>query len=1200
MHFRKTLHILCALTLFCVGMYAQTVSSSVIGTVEDPANAVVPNATVTLTDTDTGAVRTATTDGTGVFRFLNITPGNFSVSVKVTGFKTLTQTEIVVQANETRDIGHLGLALGNTTDTVSVTAEAAAIQLASSEKASAIDGKQLSNVTLRGRDMFGYLKLIPGVIDTSFNGNGANNRDVTSPNAIRGISINGNTSALNFTVDGITDIDTGSNSTLHYEPNVDSVQEMKVLVSNYQAEFGRNAGGTITVVTKSGTQQFHGSGVWNHRHEGFNANQWENNRNGRNALGVPVSQISRYRFNVETYTFGGPVFIPKTFNTDKKKLFFFWSQEYTGQFVSGGSQTRYTPTALERQGNFSQSFNNNGSLFPIIDPATGAQFPGNIIPASRIAPLGQAMLNFFPLPNFAGSGSQANVVNYFESASATHPRRNDVLRVDTYLTSKLSGYFRYINDHDDMIALYQGVQFSSDKGGLLGDAGIAPIDHPNPGHGYAGTVTYQVSPTLINEFTVGKSWNTWSYYTTDGGKSQDRSLLPGPIPVLFPIPTTAPTGASATNGYYNLLPQFQFGGLQSGATAMNFTRNNNTAGNYENFNTIWSYQDNISKVVGKHTFKGGFYLENNHKIQPSGPPYAGSFNFSPDTNNSLGNTTNGYANALLGNVQSYQQATARAVFDVQYWNAEFYIQDNWRVTPRLTLDVGVRFYHQTPQSDNNLTFSNFIPSLYSKAKAPRIYIPGTSGGKRVAIDPANGTVAPVTYIGLYVPNSGDPANGLRILGKDGISKEPYTQSALAVAPRLGFAYDLTGDGKTALRGGFGIFYNRLDGNEVYNLSGQAPYAYTPQVNYATFAQIAASGNSLVFGPSTINSWSAEKQPWDRVHNASLNIQRTIARTMVLDVGYTGNWGYNQQLGLQGTNPFDINPIPIGTRAPFNMANADPTNGNRTLPDVLLRTKFPGFNTVNVYGHQGHTNYHALTVSMQQRFSHGLSFGLAYTYSKALGLTSYNPVVPDNEAYNYGRLGIDRRQNFQLNYSYEFPNLGKRAGSKILSAFIDRWTLSGIVSAQSGAPFNPGFSITSGTPDYTGTPNVGARINVIGDPMKDVPAGRYFNPAAFAPPALGTTITTPVLGNLGGGAGVLTMPKVVNTDATMSKFFPLFGERRGIKVQVQAYNVLNHAEYVGLGTGLTYDAAGNQTSLTAGVFNQTLPGRVLAFSVRFEF
>ncbi|HLK62921.1 MAG TPA: carboxypeptidase regulatory-like domain-containing protein [Bryobacteraceae bacterium] len=1193
MHIKKAIYSLCALALLCAGVYAQTVASSLIGVVEDPANAVVPNATVTLTENESGAVRTTVTDSTGVFRFLNITPGTYAVAVKVTGFKGLNQSQIVVQANETRDVGKLTLALGNTTDTVSVTAEAAAVQLASSEKSAAIEGQQLSNVTLRGRDMFGYMKLIPGVIDNSYNGTNGGNRDVTSPNAIRGITINGNTSALNFTVDGITDMDTGSNSTLHYEPNADSIQEMKVLVSNYQAEFGRNSGGGITVVTKSGTQQFHGSFVWNHRNEGFNANQWENDRNGRKADGTPVSPISPYRFNVETYTIGGPIFVPKHFNQDKKKLFFFWSQEYTGQFVSGGSQTKYTPTALERQGNFSQSFNNNGTLFQIIDPTTGAQFPGNIIPASRITPLGQAMLNFFPLPNFAGTGSQANIVNYFEAASATHPRRNDVLRVDTYLTSKLSGYFRYINDHDDMAALYQGVQFSHDTGGLLGDAGIAPIDHPNPGHGYSGTATYQFSPTLINEFTVGESWNTWSYYTTDGGKSQDRSLLPSP-PVLFPIPTTAPAGASATNGYFNVLPEFQFGAVQANASAMNFTRVGTSAGNYENFNTIWSYQDNLSKVLGRHTFKGGFYLEKNNKIQPSTPAYEGNFNFAPDTNNALGNTTNGYANALLGYVDSYSQTTARAVFNTQYWNAEFYIQDNWRVNSRLTLDFGVRFYHQTPQVDLNDTFSNFVPSLYTKSSAPRVYIPGTSGGKRVAIDPGTGTVAPVAYIGLYVPNSGNPADGLHLLGVNGVPSAPYNQSAIAAAPRVGFAYDLTGDGKTALRGGFGIFYNRLDGNQVYALSGQAPYSYSPQVNYTTFAQISASGNSLVFGPSTINSWPAAQVPWDRAQNASINIQRTVTRTLVLDVGYTGNWGYNQQLS------YDINPIPIGTRAPFNTANADPTNGNKTLPDVLLRTVFPGFNTVNTYNHLGHTNYNGLTVSLQQRFSHGLSYGLAYTWSKAMGTTAFNPVVPNNEAWNYGRLGFDRRHNFQFNYAYEFPNLGKRLGSKVLSAIVDRWTLSGIVSIISGPPFNPGFSITTGTPDYTGTPDVTARLNVVGDPFANVPAGHFYNPAAFAVPAVGTNITTPVLGDLGGGAGVLSLPHTTNVDATMSKFFPLFGERRGIRIQAQAYNVFNHPEYIGVGTGLTFDPSGNQTSLTAGVFNATLPARVMAFAVRFEF
>lgn len=1189
---QRVIQAFCAALVVSGGLAAQTVSSSVVGTVMDPANAVVPGATVTLTDKDTGNARIAATDASGTFRFIDVFPSAYTLSVKAAGFKNFMEANLTVEASQTRDVGKIIVEVGSSTETVTVTAEAQEIQLSSSEKSQSITGGQLSDVTLRGRDMFGYMKLIPGVVDNSSGSTNAGNRDVTSPNAIRGITINGNTSALNFTVDGITDMDTGSNSTIHYEPNVDAIQEMKVLTSNYQAEFGRNSGGTITVVTKSGTQQFHGSMVWNHRNEGFNANLWQNNRNGLNALGNPVSPISPYRFNVETYTIGGPVFIPKHFNREKKRLFVFWSQEYTGQFVSGGTQTKYTPTALERQGDFSQSFQNNGSLITITDPTTGAPFPGNKIPASQITPLGQAMLNFFPLPNFVGTGSQLNVVNYFEAASATHPRRNDVLRVDTYITSKASGYFRWINDHDDMIALYQGVQFSTDKGGLLGDAGIAPIDHPNPGHGYSGTLTYTFSPTLVNEFTVGKSWNTWSYYPTDDYKTMARSLLPS-IPTLFPLPTTNPTGASATNGYASILPQFSFGSPPS--NSMSYTRSGTSAGNYENFNTIWTFTDNLSKILGKHTIKGGVYVEHNVKIQPSTPAYAGNFNFGPDSLNGVNNTGDGYANALLGYVDSYSQATGRAVFNTVYMNEEFYIQDNFRATKRLTLDYGLRIYHQTPQEDTNDTFSNFVPSLYTKASAPRVYTPGLSGGKRVAIDPGTGTVAPVAYIGLYVPNSGNPADGFQLLGKNGVSLAPYNQSPVAFAPRVGFAYDLFGDGKTALRGGFGIFYNRLDGNQVYNLSGQPPYAYAPTVSYTTFSQIANAGNNLVINPGTYYMWPQSQIPWDRAQNASINIQRQLGKDTLIDVGWTGNWGYNQQLS------YDVNPIPIGTRAPFNPANADSTNGGKTLSDIFLRTVFPSFNTINSYNHLGHTNYNGLTVSLQRRFTHGLMFGAAYTWSHALGTTSYNPVVPNNEVWNYGNLGFDRRHNLQINYSYDIPNLGRRYNSKVLGAFVDRWTLSGITSIQTGFPFNPGFNINGSGVDYTGTPDVSARLNVVGNPFQNVPAGDYFNPAAFAPPALGTTVTTPVLGNLGGGAGVMYLPRDTNFDATMSKFIPFGGESRGLRLQVQAYNVFNHTEYNSVNSTIQYSATGAITNgATVGVFNGTLPARVLAFSARVQF
>lgn len=1172
--------ILAIVLMGCTIVSAQTVNSVVIGRVVDPAGAVIAGGSVTLTDQNTAAVRMATTDASGVFRFPDVLPSTYNVSIALKGFKKETIQNVIVAADETHEMQTAVLEIGTSAETVTVTAEATPVQLGSSESSQVIDANQLENVTMKGRDLFGYFHLLPSVIDTTAS------RDVTAPGNIAGIYINGNiSSAKNFTVDGITDMDTGSNGTLHYEPNMDAIQELKVLTSNYQAEFGRNAGGTITSVTKSGARDFHGTAQWSHRHEEFNANSWINDKNGAGK--------TPYRYNIETYTIGGPAFIPKVFNKSRKKLFFFWSQEYTGQFVSGGVETKYTPTLLERSGNFSKSLLNNGNLLVITDPTTGAPFPGNIIPATRADPtgFGPASLNYFPLPNIVGTGNNANIENYFESASAQHPRRNDVLRLDPYISSKISGYFRYINDYDDMKALYQGVQFSAAT--PLLPKGSPDIDHPNPGHGYAGSLVETITPTLINETTIGYSWNTWSYYSQDDYQDEARTLLPN-IPELFPIPTGTPSGYVATNGYVNILPEFQYGGTPT--NAMSYTKNSTSAGNYFNENPIWTYTDNLSKVYHSHTLKTGFYLEHNIKVQPGQQNYTGNFNFQTDSNNPL-NTGDGFANAFLGNVDSYSQATAASQFKVLYWNFEFYLQDNWRVSSRLTLDYGVRFYHQGPQNDENNTFSNFLTTNYKAGASPLLYVPGESGGKRVAIDPANGSVAPVAYIGLYVPGSGNPANGLGIDGQNGTRANTYDISYMRPAPRIGFAYDLTGDGKTALRGGYGIYFNRYDGNQVYNLSGQAPFAYSPQVNYTTDQQISQSGGQLIFGPSTITAWPSAQIPWNYVQNGSLDIQHVFG-SWLASIGYSFNLQRHYNLS------YDINPEPIGTY--MNPAALDSTNGNKPLPDVLLRSMFspyPGFNTINQYAQLGTSNYNALNAQIQHRFSHGLQFGAAYTFSKGLGLLTYTPDVANNHSWNYGNVSINRPNNLQVNWSYDFPSATKFVG-KYVGAIVNHWTYSGVASVQSGIVYNPSLTLSTGsTPSYTGTADVTGRLVVVGNPTVNVPQGDFFNPAAFALPALGTAIpATPVLGDLSGGSGDLQLPHITNFDMTMSKFIPVFGERKGFKIMVQAYNIFNHTEYSGLNTGIQFNPASGAitNAVSVGTPNAALPNRILAFTLRFEY
>jgi hypothetical protein len=1206
------------LLLSCGAMLAQ-VASSVVGTVVDPANAVVADAPVTLTSVGTGAERSATTDSLGTYRFTNVTPGTYNVTVKATGFKAITKTGIIVSANETHNAGSITLQLGAVSESVSVTAEAAQVQLNSSEKSNTVDTKDLESLTLKGRDLFGYIRLVPGVVDTA-------NRDVTSHSAINGMHINGGFTALNFTVDGITDMDTGSNTSVQYEPNLDAVQELKVLTSNYQAEFGHTSGGTITVVTKSGTQQFHGTAAWNHRHEQFNSNTWRNNHTIRNGAATPRVP---YRYNVETYSIGGPIFIPKHWNRERKKAFFFWSQERTGQYVAGSQQFKYTPTALERAGDFSQSFNNNGKQLQVLDPANGnQQFPGNKIPANRINPVGVSVLNFFPLPNFTPDGSnpaQLNVINYTEQGSAIHPRLNTVLRGDYYFSSKLSGYFRFINDADYMYVLFDGVPFSSDVGGLLGEKGIAPIIHPNGGHSESGTLTYTVTPTMVNETTLGYTWDQYTFATTDNFATEARSLLPG-LPTLFPVPTTDEQGP--INGYADptILPQFTFGS-SAPSNSVGYTRSGASAGQEIATNPTWYYIDNVSKVWGHHAFKAGIYVEFNTKYQPADRNYAGSFNFASSTSNPDLNTQNGFANALLGRVNSYSQWNGTTTFNDVYQNYEEYIQDNWKPTRRLTLDLGVRFYHQSPQEDNNFTFEKFFRENYDRAGQSRLYYPTclrqfpcTASTGLAALDRATGQTVSSSYIGRLVPNSGDPASGMAVLGLNGVDEAPYHQKALVWAPRVGFAYDLFGDGKTALRGGWGIFYNRLDGNQYYGLSAQAPLAYSVSVSNLTLDEIAAQHTDTVPAIATLQGVSPISPqtypnvvPWDTAQNASADIQHTFGSSLVMDLGYTFNWVYHQHISA---GCCDINPIPIGTGWPFNPANLDPTTAGKTSNNLntnLQRTIFPGYGAIQEANFSAHSNYNALTATLNERYSHGLAFGVSYTYSKAMARTTYTPGIADQDAWNYGYSGNDRTHNLQVSYSYDLPDLGKRYGVAPLGWFVDNWQFSGITSVQSGAPFNPGCGLTSGskgvTGGYTGTPDVTQRCLVIGDPLLNVGQDRIFNGAAFAMPALATgpnnsIVGPPALGNLGGGAGVLRRPTITNFDMTLTKIIPLGSERRVLKLQAQAYNAFNHAEFNAENTGIQFGPTTNlvTNASAVGLNTDTVKGsnRIMAFSARIEF
>ncbi len=1137
-----------AAVLLCGMAAAQTVSSFLVGTVTDPGNAVIPGVDVKLVDQSTGQERSARANEAGLFRFNDLAPGRYSVTIRADGFKGYQQRDINISSSEARDLGRVVLEIGSLTDEVHVTAEATPVQLASSEKSALIDGAEILDVAIKGRDLFDFMRTLPGVVDTRAT------RDVTSPNSIAGITINGGSAnQKNFTVDGVTDMDTGSNGTLHYEPNLDAIAEIRVLSSNYQAEYGRNASGLISVVTKSGTQDFHGSAWWTHRHEQFNANDFFRNKNG-------LSRVP-YRYNVAGFSMGGPIFIPSKFNSDKRKLFFFASQEYTRQMEDQG--TRYTnmPTALERIGDFSKSFDSNGKLITIKDPVTGQAFQGNIIPPSRIDKIGQAILNFFPLPNYADPDpTQVYNRNYKAQASSPHPRRNDVVRIDTFLGSKFNANFRFIHDADELDSVFQGLNWI-----------YAIQNHPNPGKGYAVNASYSFSPTLIDQFTFGKSWNTWAWFMkNEGDVSRDKMGNP---PKWYPLDSSRP------DLYRAYIPNVSFGNTPVNSAGY-------TLGNppYANFNDIYSYADNLTKAWSSHNLKAGIYIEHNGKQQASNTNYRGVYNFGRDTNNPL-DSGNGYANALLGNFTSYQEATRRNLFNVWYWNVEWYAQDNWRVSRRLTLDYGIRFYQMPAQVDLNNTFATFDVSAYSRQKAPRLYVPGFDASRRrVAVDPVTGATAPAPLIGLFVPGSGDPANGMKRQG-DGVPFSIYSTPFIKVAPRAGFAWDLFGNGKTALRGGFGLFFNREDGNQVYNMSGNPPVSYTPQLSYGSIGTLTDT-NGLT-GPTNINYYFGRIQE-PHTWNWSFGVQQSVGFGTLLDVAYVGSAAADQSLR------YNINAIPRFAR--FDPNNADPTQAGKPLPDNFLRP-YTGLGDVNPAFFLGYSNYHSLQISGRRRLTKGVMFGGSYTWSRNLGVTSTSPYFDSPKELskrNYGLLTTDRSHSLSVNYSYEVPKLGKRLDNRFIGAITDNWLLSGITSFSTGAPFTPTFTTTDGA-DISGSTE-GARIDVIGDASLargEKTFARNFKTEMFRRPAVGTFGTA--------GVNILRGPGVNNWDATLTKSIPVpLGERGTVKLRSEFYNLFNHTQFSGIDTAARFDASGTQVNANFGTYNASRSPRIISFALRLEF
>jgi hypothetical protein len=1128
--------ILTAFLAFTAIGYAQTTSGSIAGSVVDPSHAAVPGAQVTATEQEQKLTFTTNADETGRFVFAQIRPGRWTVSVEAKGFKKYEQANITLNANEKLALGDLIMQVGALSESIEISAAAVKLQTESAERGTALVDTQIQNIAVNSRSYLDLVKLVPGVVSTV-------DLRTAGTGGPQNIAANGNRyNSNNVTLNGLSNIDSGSNGNVNASLSLDSVQEYKILTGVYQAEYGRSMGAQISVVTKSGTSQFHGSGYWYHRHDDLNANTWMNNR-------LPIGQGGNpralFRFNDLGYTLGGPVLIPKL--KTKDKLFFFWSQEFQRQLRPNTARNVTVPTAMEKKGDFSQSVDNNGNPFTIKDPTTGAPFPGNVIPANRQYAAGLALLNFFPAPNVSNSCALApgtsgciKGYDYTSQISDSYPRREDLVRVDYNATSKLRVYGHYLQNSNTYNSYY-GTWITGSN------IPVTPVTVANPGYAWGVGTTYVFGPTMTNEFNIGASHN--SYLIDASTNAFSRAKTGVNLPVLYP------------NAVQNdWMPYVTFGGSRL-ANSVAFNTGNNGASPFINYNTMIDAVDNISKVMGRHTIKAGVYIQRSRKNQTSFGAFDGNYNFG-DTSANPYDTGYGFANAALGVYQSFSQAANFINGQYRYTNLEFYAQDTWKITNTLTLDYGLRTAWYQPQYEASLQAASFLPSAWSSSQAPRLYQPQTVNGVRSAVDPVTGQTLAAAFIGYIVPNTGNVANGIIQGGVNGTSKYLQDSPPLLWGPRLGLAWDVTGRQNVVIRTGGGFYYDRFQGNRVFDLVRNPPQGIQPQLLYGYMKDINPS-SALLSPPSFYAADPTGKVPSNFTYNFA--VQTRLPYNFVLDTAYVGG----QFRHLQDNR--NLNFVPYGSM--FQAQNQDPTLsstamlGSSALPANFVRSR-RGIADINLYESSATGNYNSLQVTLDRRFGN-LFVGAAYTWAKNLTTATgdTNFVRPDqytHEAY-YGPSGNDRRQTLALNYVYNLPKLAH--ANVVIQAILGRWQISGVTMFRTGTPFNIGYSVTGvSQQNITGSSTEGARVYWLGNPMtgsSDPYNGMNGN--MIAPPQVGSV-------GLETGYNRFTGPGTNNWDISLQKEFSI-REKVHFQFRVDAFNAFNHTQFTG------YNSTVNYASLT---------------------
>jgi hypothetical protein len=1132
-------------TLFlavAIPVAAQNTAGSIAGVVQDPQGAIIPNAKVTLINQaqGSGSARVVPTNTEGAFVFSPVLPGTYNLSVEVSGFKKYTQSSITLDVSDRLGLPPITLEVGATGESVTVEANAVQLQTLTAERSGVVTGKQAVDIAINGRNYTSLLRTIPGVPADAGTGD---------------VSVNGGRTAQNnFTLDGQNVTDIGVNQQFAYRISMDAIAEFKVSTNGQTAEFGRNDGAQIQVITKSGTKDFHGTGYWFKRGEFMNANTFVNNAQPvKNNNGVLAAPFPIYRYLDAGFTVGGPIYVPGKVNKNKDKLFGFMSLEWNHNIIPNAVHQITVPTAAQRGGDFSNTVDAAGVKQTIYDPLTrsatlpqGSPFPNNIIPTNRFSPFGPATLNWLPLPNTVGQLAY----NYQSQVPSSQPSYDQIYRVDYNMSDKWHFFVRGLDNKQTQNVPYGRADTSN-------QLALSPLAAPTYGWSITTNVATIINPTLTNEFQFGYTVNGIPGNAPPSGSPYYRSVSGINIPLLYPDANIS-----------GVIPNFNFSGIPSvPGSGTQFTSFAGTP--YANRNPVWNYIDNLTKVLGKHTIKAGFYYEYAVKTENAFKPYNATIDFGRDSANP-GDTNWAYSNALLGTYASYQQINKDPLPNYPYTNVEFYGQDTWRVSNRLTLNYGLRVAYIAPFHDTLGLMSNFVYSSYDPKQAVQFYQPVISGGTRQAINPVTGQILPALYIGGIIPGVGDINNGMVVGGTQGTPRSLMQDRGAHLGPRFGLAYQI--NPKTVFRLGGGVFYERVatfGPGITSNYTTNPPSLRTATLYYGNVANIATTAGT--FFPTAINRLSSDGHV-PTVYNYNAGVQRELPLKLFLEVSFVGS----QSRHLWLAQPF--NQAPLGSAwLPYSQ---DPTlgapkfDGSTNLPVNMYRP-YAGYTAATDYSWGTSNNYNSLQTSINRRFGR-LQFGAAYTWSKALGVGVGHQT--NTRAAGYGPLAQDRTHSLVINYIYNLPGLekGSSFSNAVTRAVLNGWELSGLTSISSGAPVNVTYSVSgvSGpllNRQITGSEDVAPRVLLTCNPNSSgAPILAFLNPSCFAPAPKGSQ-------GLDSGYDRLRGPGLQNWDMSLFKNISI-KEKAHIQLRLEAYNAFNHAEWGTVNTAITFNSTGQIINL----------------------